>query len=65
VIGLFEKDVMVVPRGGMVAGTIERFGSFMALEREVGEPCLIESSEDAGETPLELLARRLNGLRRS
>lgn len=39
VMGLFEKEVMVVPRGGIVAWTIDMFGSIKALD----SPCLIES----------------------
>jgi hypothetical protein len=43
---------------------MERFGSLMDLERDVGDPCFMESSEVAGDTPSDMCERRLKGLKK-
>lgn len=59
--GLFAKEVVVVPIGGIVDCTAEKLVSLVSTDRVMGEVAFIESMDVAGDTPSDMKERRRPG----
>ena len=59
--GLFAKEVVVVPIGGIVDCTAEKLVPLVSRDRVIGEVAFIESMDVAGDTPSDTKERRRPG----